>query len=190
MCLTLADGAGGKKGISIHGIPGLALFLAATQRFMYRPDLTINIQEILVPRTIPCKECVVHCLPLIISGGHLKATSSVSYICETPSKAGRMDMSKALALGVPKGPLLAKLKNGECVEISNGIVVAPGDVLDPSEPGRSAAIICAMDISELGASSPAAVFLDGGMDTQSQASSSAELDKVIESYLDSEVWSR
>ncbi len=44
-------------------------------------------------------------------------------------------INKALALGVPKGPLLAKLKNGEDVENETGQVVRSRDVTEPEEPG-------------------------------------------------------
>lgn len=44
-------------------------------------------------------------------------------------------IDKALALGVPKGPLLAKLKNGEDVEIAPGQRVRSADVTEPEEPG-------------------------------------------------------
>ena len=44
-------------------------------------------------------------------------------------------VNKALALGVPKGPLLAKLKNGEDVETATGQLVRSGDVTEPEEPG-------------------------------------------------------
>lgn len=44
-------------------------------------------------------------------------------------------IAKALALGVPKGPLLAKLKNGEDVETAEGHWVRSADVTEPEEPG-------------------------------------------------------
>lgn len=44
-------------------------------------------------------------------------------------------IAKALALGVPKGPLLAKLKNGEDVETAKGHWVRSADVTEPEEPG-------------------------------------------------------
>ncbi|ANU11124.1 ribonuclease Z [Planococcus antarcticus DSM 14505] len=47
----------------------------------------------------------------------------------------KLMVNKALALGVPKGPLLAKLKNGGDVEITDGRWVRSGDVTEPEEPG-------------------------------------------------------
>lgn len=44
-------------------------------------------------------------------------------------------IAKALALGVPKGPLLARLKNGEDVETAPGQWVRSSDVTEPEEPG-------------------------------------------------------
>ncbi|ALS78818.1 ribonuclease Z [Planococcus kocurii] len=50
-------------------------------------------------------------------------------------------INKALALGVPKGPLLAKLKNGEDVETLTGQLVRSQDVTEPEERGFVVAIL-------------------------------------------------
>ena len=50
-------------------------------------------------------------------------------------------VNKALALGVPKGPLLARLKNGEDVETADGQLVRSKDVTEPEEQGFIVAIL-------------------------------------------------
>ncbi|TWT08139.1 ribonuclease Z [Planococcus sp. CPCC 101016] len=50
-------------------------------------------------------------------------------------------VNKALALGVPKGPLLARLKNGEDVETDSGQLVRSKDVTEPEEQGFIVAIL-------------------------------------------------
>jgi ribonuclease Z len=50
--------------------------------------------------------------------------------------AGALDVGAASALGVPKGPMLATLKRGQSVSLSDGTVVHPAQVLGSATPGR------------------------------------------------------
>lgn len=47
----------------------------------------------------------------------------------------KLQINKALSLGVPKGPLLAQLKKGQDVELPNGRWVRSREVTGPEEPG-------------------------------------------------------
>ena len=53
----------------------------------------------------------------------VKARTVVSYICKLVAVPGKMNVKKALALGVPNGPLLGKLQKGEDVTLKDGTVV-------------------------------------------------------------------
>ena len=48
---------------------------------------------------------------------------------------GALLPEKCKALGVPKGPLLGQLKNGQDVTLSCGKVVKASEVTTPSDPG-------------------------------------------------------
>lgn len=74
---------------------------------------------------------------------------SLGYSLTEPETAGTLDMKKATALGVPKGPLLAKLKKGEAVTFdvkaagadnsqttTATVTVHPSDVVGPPIAGR------------------------------------------------------
>lgn len=41
-----------------------------------------------------------------------------------------MNIHKVIALRVPKGPLLTKLKSGEAITLDDGRVITPDDVLE------------------------------------------------------------
>ena len=56
-------------------------------------------------------------------------------VAEKP-RPGPLDAGKALALGVPRGPLLGRLKEGSDVTLGDGRVVRAADVCGPPEPGR------------------------------------------------------
>lgn len=61
--------------------------------------------------------------------------SVMCFLCECKPRPGSLSLEKCLKLGVPKGPLLGKLKNGETITIENGTTVRPEDVRDPDDPG-------------------------------------------------------
>ena len=51
-------------------------------------------------------------------------------------RPGRFFPEKAQALGVPAGPLYKELQSGRVVELPDGVVVRPADVMGPDRPGR------------------------------------------------------
>ena len=64
---------------------------------------------------------------------------ALGYILEEDARPGRFDREKAIALGVPPGPLFGRLQRGETIRIGTcdaGREVQPGEVMGPSRPGR------------------------------------------------------
>lgn len=59
----------------------------------------------------------------------------MAFLCECKPRPGTLSMAKCLKLGVPKGPLLGRLKNGETLTLENGTIVRPEDVKEPDDPG-------------------------------------------------------
>jgi ribonuclease Z len=53
----------------------------------------------------------------------------------------KLQIAKAMALGVPKGPLLAKLKSGEDVVLEDGSTVRSKDVTEPGNRGFIVSIL-------------------------------------------------
>ena len=71
---------------------------------------------------------------------------SIGYAVTEPPTPGTLDMSRATALGVPKGPLLSKLKNGETVQFPVAgeealRTVRPDQVVGPATKGRTALLL-------------------------------------------------
>lgn len=60
---------------------------------------------------------------------------SIAYICKLHPRPGALILEKCVDFGVPAGPLLGKLKNGEDVTLQSGVVVRSEDVREPDDPG-------------------------------------------------------
>jgi ribonuclease Z len=61
---------------------------------------------------------------------------AVGFALIEEARPGRFDVETARRLGVPEGPLFGKLHDGESVQLPDGRVVLPGEVVGPSRPGR------------------------------------------------------
>jgi ribonuclease Z len=63
-------------------------------------------------------------------------TRSVGYALVEDDRKGRFDREKAEELGVPVGPKFSRLHEDEPVELDDGTVVRPEQVVGPPRPGR------------------------------------------------------
>ncbi|MFC7214732.1 ribonuclease Z [Saliphagus sp. GCM10025334] len=64
-------------------------------------------------------------------------TRSVGYALVEDDRKGRFDRERAEELGVPVGPAFSRLHEGEPVELEDGTVVRPEQVVGEPRPGRS-----------------------------------------------------
>jgi len=62
-----------------------------------------------------------------------------AYCFEEHSRPGKFNKKKALAWGIPEGPLFNKLQKGLTVEVK-GRQIVPSDVMGPPRPGRKITI--------------------------------------------------
>jgi ribonuclease Z len=63
-------------------------------------------------------------------------TSSVGYALVEDERKGRFDREYAQELGVPVGPKFSRLHEGQAVELEDGTVVQPEQVVGDPRPGR------------------------------------------------------
>jgi ribonuclease Z len=63
-------------------------------------------------------------------------TTAVAYVLDEDERKGRFDRERAEELGVPAGPMFSTLHEGESVELDDGTVVDPEQVVGPPRPGR------------------------------------------------------
>ena len=63
-------------------------------------------------------------------------TASVGYALVEDDRKGRFDRERAEELGVPVGPKFSRLHEGQAVELDDGTVVRPEQVVGDPRPGR------------------------------------------------------
>jgi ribonuclease Z len=61
------------------------------------------------------------------------------YRVALPARPGTLDVAKADAAGVPRGPLLGVLKSGQPVKLPDGRVIEPDGLVGPPQRGQSMA---------------------------------------------------
>ncbi len=59
------------------------------------------------------------------------------YVFKEKPKPGTFDSEKADRLGIPFGPLRAKLVNGESITLPDGKTISPNEIVGPPKPGKS-----------------------------------------------------
>ena len=116
--------------ITIYGPPGLVDLFSALRRIFGRLTYDYELVELHSGDVLGREDYrivtfnVTHGVPALGYG-----------IVEDP-RPGRFDVGAADALGVPAGPERGRLQAGEAIQLPDGKVVNPEDVLGPARPGR------------------------------------------------------
>jgi ribonuclease Z len=125
--MTLLDR---EKSLEVYGPAGLADFMRAFSESLGGPGFPVKLFEIVSDGLVyQGKEYAV----AAVEADH--DLPSWSYILEERPKPGRFHPKKAMALGVPKGPLWKRLQQGEDVVLEDGRTVKTEEVVDPSRKG-------------------------------------------------------
>lgn len=64
---------------------------------------------------------------------------AIGYRIQERARPGRFNLERAYALGIPEGPLFGRLQSGENVQLDDGRIIHPDDVLGPPRPGKAIA---------------------------------------------------
>ena len=67
--------------------------------------------------------------------------TAVAYLCRVQGPPGKFVKERAIALGVPVGPLFGRLQTGQTVTLANGTTVSPDQVLQPADPSPAFAVV-------------------------------------------------
>lgn len=127
---------GGNERLDIYGPAGLKEWLSTTLRITNTHlNYELSIQEI--------EEGIV------FENDNFQVTAKklqhvipcLGYRIEQKPLQGKLLIDKAIEAGVPKGPLLKQLKDGEDVELSDGSIVRSKDVTGAPQEGCTIAIL-------------------------------------------------
>ncbi|HET8677473.1 MAG TPA: ribonuclease Z [Blastocatellia bacterium] len=64
---------------------------------------------------------------------------TLGYRIEERPRPGRFNLERARELGIPEGPMYGRLQSGHNVELADGRVISPSEVLGPPRPGKTVA---------------------------------------------------
>ncbi len=116
----------------IYGPPKIREFVDAMRRTL---DMYINYE--IVVREIDGKCQVLEADEYAIRSFPLQHTKQcLAYCIEEKKRPGVFFPEKALALGVPRGPLWSRLQGGETVGLPDGTTVSPDQVMGEERKGR------------------------------------------------------
>ena len=135
-----------------YGVPGLLKTMALNERtqplWLYGPrGLPRVVEAWRALRGWP-KEFPIHVTEVkpgdvvekdgykvqVYQGDH--GIDNLAFALQEPDRPGFFDKPKALALGIPEGPLFGKLQKGQAVTTKDGRTFTPDQVLGPARPGR------------------------------------------------------
>lgn len=114
----------------IAGPPGLSAAVEAFRPWFGEPRFPLRIVEVTPGTHLELAGWLVEAVP----AAHV--VPALGWALREPPMPGHLDPAAAARLGVPEGPLLARLAGGEDVTLPGGRRVRAADVVGPSRPGR------------------------------------------------------
>jgi ribonuclease Z len=124
-----------KDPVHIYGPAGMdELAVKLVTLGYFKPTFPIFSHEVYDKDSISFEDFYID----VLSTDH--GVPSVAYRYREPFRPGKFDKPKALALGIPEGPLFSKLQRGDAIELSNGKKIFPEMVLGKKRPGRTIVI--------------------------------------------------
>jgi len=127
---------GRTKPLYVYGPSGITDFVDAilrTVRFSLRFDIFVKD----VNKGIVCEGRGYY----VMADWAEHTIPTLAYALIEKPRPGRFNPERAISLGVPEGPLWSRLQHGQSIELENGRIVKPEDVLGPERPGRKVVYI-------------------------------------------------
>ncbi|MBF2088215.1 MAG: ribonuclease Z [Synechococcales cyanobacterium K44_A2020_017] len=123
--------AGNPSRIDIYGPPKLDDYLRACGRYSQTHfSYPVKVHTVTPGILYEDDEFVVSCEALT------HRVPAFGYRVAEKDRAGRFNVNRATALGIPSGPLYGKLKRGEWVTLPDGRQINGADLCGPTEIGR------------------------------------------------------
>jgi ribonuclease Z len=120
--------------LTVYGPRGLRELFSRLRPFLGRLPYSLTLQELEPGQTLERGEYALEAFAVE------HGLDAVGYALVEHDRPGRFDVAAADALGVPDGPARGRLQSGEQVELRDGRVVAPAEVLGEPRRGRKLVI--------------------------------------------------
>jgi ribonuclease Z len=120
--------------ITIYGPSGLTDLFGALRRIFGRLTYSYELVE-LRPGDVLGRDDY-----RIVTFNVTHGVPALGYALVEEARPGRFDVPTADSLGVPAGPDRGRLQEGEAIQLADGSVVTPEQVLGPARPGRKICI--------------------------------------------------
>ncbi|NIR16139.1 ribonuclease Z, partial [Candidatus Bathyarchaeota archaeon] len=121
-----------KRKLEIYGPSGIKAFIEAMrQTVQFKLGFPLEVSD-LEEAGLVCEEDEY----TVQTSWTDHVVPGLAYALIENPRPGRFYPEKARALGVPQGPLWSRLQQGSTVELPNGRVVKPEEVMGPPRPGR------------------------------------------------------
>jgi ribonuclease Z len=120
--------------LTVYGPPGLADLFGVLRRVFGKLTYKVELVELAAGDSVDRADYAISAFAVE------HGVSANGYALVERPRPGRFDVERAVALGVPEGPLFGRLQAGEAVDLGEGRTVRPEDVLGPPRPGRKIAL--------------------------------------------------
>lgn len=123
--------AGNPSRIDIYGPPKLDEYLKACGRYSQTHfSYPVKVHTIKPGVIFEDEDFTVSCAPLT------HRVPAFGYRVAEKNKPGRFDVDRAVALGIPSGPIYGKLKRGEAITLPDGRVINGAELCGEVQIGR------------------------------------------------------
>jgi ribonuclease Z len=123
--------AGNTDRVDIYGPPDLDEYLRAGRKYSYTNfSFPVQVHTVSPGVVYEDEEFTVSCRSL------KHRVPAFGYRVEEKDRPGRFDVEKAVALGIPSGPLYGQLKRGETVTLPDGRQIQGSELCGAPEVGR------------------------------------------------------
>ncbi|ALC40593.1 JhI-1 [Drosophila busckii] len=133
LALTVQDV--GVRNLGLHGPPQLDTMLQSMRRFVMLKNLQIDTIDSTQRELF--EDSILSVQPVVLTSELQPTQEILSYICKLKPRPGALNLVKCVEHGVPPGPLLGKLKNGQDITLPDGKLVRSVDVTEPGETALS-----------------------------------------------------
>ncbi|KAH8299850.1 hypothetical protein KR044_006872 [Drosophila immigrans] len=133
LALTIQDA--GVQQLGLHGPPHLDTMLQSMRRFVMLKNLQMQTIDATLSRHF--EDSILSVESVVLQSEQQPQRPVISYICKLNPRPGPLNLVKCVEHGVPPGPLLGQLKNGQDVELPCGKLVRSSDVTEAAETALS-----------------------------------------------------